>query len=91
MQEPQAPSSAKAPWWLYVVSAALVVFGVLFFFQTRDPMILLFGFVAAGMFWLVVHLMRGAAGPSGTLLRCPSCRNLNPGNARYCNQCGKEL
>lgn len=91
MEHAQEPSNPRYPWWLYVVTTALVVFGVLFFFQTRDPMILLFGLIGAGMFWLVVHLMRGAAGPTGVLLRCPSCRDLNPGTARFCNQCGKDL
>ena len=43
--------------WGIVLSAALVVFGILFFFQTKDPMVLLFGVQAAAWIWAVVFII----------------------------------
>ena len=90
MQDGQEPAARTYPWWFFLGAFAIVVAGVLFFFQTRDPMLLFFGLIAAGMFWLVVHLSRSGAG-SGVFVRCGSCRSLNPEAARFCNQCGKGL
>ncbi|HWH09068.1 MAG TPA: hypothetical protein VNX21_07695 [Candidatus Thermoplasmatota archaeon] len=47
--------------WGVVLSALLAGFGVLFFFQTKDPMVLLFGVQGAAWVWgivLVVHVLR---------------------------------
>lgn len=93
MQDSQEPSRARSPLWLYAITVIVGALAILFFFQTRDPMVLIFGIVAAAMLWLVGLLLardrRGLAG--GVAVRCPSCRALNPEAARFCNQCGKGL
>jgi hypothetical protein len=93
MQEAAAPPASPFPLWAFVASGLVIAFAVLFFFQTRDPMILIFGLMAAGMVWVVallVRLLSGGMG-GGVVLRCPSCRGLNPESARFCNGCGKGL
>ena len=94
MQPAAAPASPEIPSWAYVVAGLVGVFSVLFFFQTRDPMILIFGLMSAGMLFGVVWLVsasRGGALGGRVMVRCPSCRGLNAEDARFCSQCGKAM
>jgi hypothetical protein len=92
VQDTQETSIGRYPLWLYLASVAIGMFAVLFFFQTRDPMILIFGIILAAMLWLAMYFARAPNGFRGTvMLRCGSCRGLNPESAKFCNQCGKGL
>lgn len=78
--------------WLVV--AAVAAFAVLFYLQTRDPMILLFGIVSAAMVAFVMHLV--AAQKAGELsasvrVKCRACGGLNAEDAKHCSACGKGL
>lgn len=75
------------------LAVLFVLFGLLFFAQTKDPMILLFAFMASGMVVVVVAVLvllmlllrRGAN------LRCRACGALNPETSRFCGACGQPL
>ena len=85
--------------WLPAALALVVgILAILFFFQTRDPMVLIFGVIAAFMILAIASAMTGGGfggfGPpdaGAVRVRCASCRALNPEDARYCNQCGKPM
>ena len=97
--DPSAPAAPRVPVVVHVLAGALVLFGLLFFFQTKDPMILLMALLATGALYVVLLVLRllagGAGGPGGAApqvrVRCRDCRALNLEDARYCGQCGRPL
>lgn len=79
-------------WMAWMLTGGIALFAVLFFFQTRDPMILIFGLVAIGILWAVMMSVgRGGAGAPDVRVRCPACRALNLEDAKFCSQCGRAL
>ena len=84
------------------MGAAVFLLAALLFFQTRDPIVLVFGFVfalvVAGMlrprrwygYW---HPGYGAPQqpPPVVRVKCSSCGALNDEHARYCSACGKPM
>lgn len=92
-----ASGGVRIPVWASIAAGVLVVLSVLFFFQTKDPMILLFGVVAAAMLVLVAVAIAflAALAPrlsgGGVQVRCRACGALSPAASRYCGACGKEL
>lgn len=73
-----------------VVSVAL--FSLLFFFQTKDPMILVFGVIAAVILWsLLARGGRWVETPTQIRVRCTACRALNLEDAKFCSSCGRAL
>ena len=105
--QPSAPPqrSPYARWILSAIAVAIITFAVLFFVQTRDPMILIFGIIAAFMALAIFRPYRywgwgygpmwgyGPAQPPTEIVkvRCAACRALNEENARFCHQCGKPM
>jgi len=107
MAPPAAPARNDAwRWALYALPGLLFVFAILFFFQTRDPMILIFGIVGSAIAAAAMRGWRGGYygygpgygwGPTiaqtieVVKVRCASCRALNEEAARFCQQCGKPM
>jgi hypothetical protein len=98
------PSSDPSRWVFPIVAVVGLAFAILFFFQTHDPMILIFGlmaiFIASLIFrsrrWMWGYGPMWAVGPAQppaevVKVRCPACRALNEENARFCHQCGKPM
>lgn len=86
----------RLPTWAWVTMAVLVALGVLFFFQTRDPMIMIFFIVFPAMILGVVlvldflaRALRGGVG--GVRVKCRECAALNLEDARFCSACGKQV
>ena len=74
----------------YGIACALFLFGVVFFLQTRDPRVIVFGAIAAGVVALLARGV-GAPGAGRVAARCRECRAPNPEGARSCNECGKPM
>lgn len=76
-----------------ILTVAIAGFSILFFFQTKDPMILIFGIVAAGLVLgvlIVARLLRsGLFG--GVRVRCRECSALNLEDAKFCSQCAQAI
>jgi hypothetical protein len=81
-----AQTRAIVDWALML---AIGLFAVLFFFQTRDPMILIFGIIAASVY----HFVRRGSRAQGTEIRvkCIACGGLNLEDAKFCSQCGRAM
>ena len=74
-------------WLRWGIGSLVIVLSILFFFQTRDPMLLIFGIIATTM--VAVSLRP----PSGVLIRvkCTACGALNEEHAKFCSQCGRAI
>lgn len=82
----------RIPVWAWVVSGAFLALSILFFFQYKDPMMLIFGLIVPAMLLfglLVLGLLRGGIG--GVRVRCRECSALNLEDARFCAQCGRPM
>lgn len=106
MQPGQAPPR-PSPWMWVGPALGAVVFllAALLFFQTRDPMVMVFGFVFAVVISSMLrpwrwygyghwHPWYGAPQqPPQQIVKvkCVSCSALNDEHARYCSQCGKPM
>lgn len=94
-QGPAQDSSRRAV--ALLATLAVGVLTVLYFFQTRDPMMLVFGIIAASLVWVVASGRAGWGSAAGVppaqqiRVKCRSCGGLNPEDAKYCNACGKSL
>lgn len=84
----------RVPAWAWIVGGLLFAFGVLFFVQTKDPMILVMavfsGAIVLGIGLLVAAAASGALG-GGVKVRCRACAALGPEGAAYCGSCGERL
>lgn len=70
----------------------LLLLSVYAFFETGDPMVLLFGILACLLLAAGYAVVRGLARhDSGIRLKCTSCAGLNLDGARFCSACGKAL
>lgn len=81
-------------WMAIALIVGIGLFSILFFFQTMDPMILVFGAIAAVMLYLM--MVRGSRWlempqQHQVRVRCPSCRALNLEDAKFCAQCGRQI
>lgn len=106
------PGSAPPPqpshsWWIVgpIVAVVIMAFSALLFFQTRDPMMIIFGFIAAVLTTSFFRPWRwhgyrygypgwwGAPAPPVQVVKvkCASCGALNDEHARYCSHCGKPM
>jgi len=87
----------RIPPWAWLTAGVLVVLGVLLFFQTRDPMILIFGVMGAGTLLVVlavIGLLRtgvDAISRPGIRVKCGSCGALNLEDAKFCSQCARSI
>ena len=75
----------------YGLTGLFAVLGILLFFQTRDPMILIFAVIAAGILNLVLGVGAFRAGATQVRVKCRSCGALNLDDAKYCSQCGRSM
>lgn len=84
---------SAAPRWIGIALLGAVVFlGLLFFVQTKDPMILIFTMVAAAPLGILVLLTGKRAAPTVEVrVRCPACRALSSEDAKFCVGCGQAL
>lgn len=74
------------------VALLLVALGVLFFFMTKDPMILIFALVAAAIALVIANAARLRPPQAEVVrVRCRECSGLNPEAARHCMACGRPL
>jgi energy-coupling factor transporter transmembrane protein EcfT len=106
--QPGQPRRPPTFWlWAHPALSLLLFFGaVLLFFQTRDPMLLIFGVVAVAVLNAVFAPWRwGYAGWYGSpgwgwwggpaqqivKVKCASCGALNDEHARYCSACGRPM
>lgn len=89
----------RGPWWIVIAVAIVLVSAMGLYFATRDPMLLIFGGIAAVavgfLAFLALASARGSVGPPPSsaqiLVKCTACGHANPEEARYCNKCGKGL
>lgn len=77
---------ALLQWGLAIGILALCI---VFFFQTRDPMIIVFGIIAAAITATVVWMLAG--GGTKILVKCSACSVLNDEDAKYCKACAALL
>lgn len=82
---------------LRVIGLALglgvMAFAMWFFFQTGDPMILIFGLVAVATLATIGFASRIVSRTRGSdiRLKCGACSALNMESAKFCSQCGRSL
>lgn len=72
---------------LFVIVATAVVS----FYLTRDPLVLVFGFIAAAFVEVAMRVIGAGAGMTTTRVKCLACSALNLEDARYCSACGKPI
>jgi len=103
----QPPQASSWSWIRPVVAFGVMALAALLFFQTRDPMILVFGLFGAIFVSALFRPYRwygwghpwwgpGWYGPMQppqqvVKVKCASCSALNDEHARYCQQCGKPM
>lgn len=86
-------------WWIVIAVALVLVSAMGMYFASRDPMLLIFGGIAAVavgfLAFLALAAARGNAGPPPSsaqiLVKCTGCGHVNPEDARFCKKCGKGL
>lgn len=81
----------RIPTWAWAVTIALGAFGILFFFQTKDPMILILSVIAAGVILAVVTLIPRLSGGAMVRIKCRACAGLNVEDAKFCAHCGQPI
>lgn len=74
--------------WAIALAAAVALFSLLFFLQTRDPFIFVSGIFFGGLVLLVARLLSAR---TVVRVRCRECRALNDDSAAHCGQCGRPL
>lgn len=86
-------------WAMLGVALGVAALAVLMFSRTGDPMLLVFGGLAATLAALAMvprgwypHSWHPGPPPGAVVrVRCASCRALNLEEARFCGQCGKPM
>lgn len=82
----------RFPPWAIVVSSILVALGLLFFVQTRDPMLLIMPIFWAGLLLFGVAALKALRGGlGGVRVKCRECGALNLEDAKFCSACGKSM
>jgi hypothetical protein len=105
--QPATPPPARTGWQFAapIIAVVIMALAVLFYFQTRDPAVIIFGFIGAVLISSLLRPWRwygyghpgwgpgwwGPAQPPQQIvkIKCASCGALNDEHARFCSQCGK--